>query len=134
MKLSATMIIAFGIFFSGATFQVSAATPLSETKLKKISCDDTKISEIASIIKSDPGSVRQLDLALAGDADAALQLAVTFGKIDFEKMMCLEKMAAENGNPVSQKNYGQYLSKSDDALVRKRGEFWLNRAKNRKVP
>jgi len=127
MKLMMSLtLIALGVL-AGITINESNAN--SKIKAQSIApCDDTKLGEIAEFVKSDATSRAQLRRAAAGDADSALALAVMFGKIDFGRMMCFERMAAENGNKVSQANYGKHLLESKDPLVRARGKYWVDKS------
>jgi len=128
-SLVGVSLVLFGVLL-GITIPQGHTTPQPSPQTKAVSCDDTKLAEIAVYLKTAPTSTAQLKRAVAGDANSALELAVMFGKIDFQKMMCLERMAAENGSPVSQTNYGKFLLNSSDPLAQERGKYWLNKAKH----
>ncbi|QWP75985.1 hypothetical protein J5226_20640 [Lysobacter sp. K5869] len=126
--VTSVVLIALGVLLGVSIGQGYAASQ-GGGQLRAASCDDTKLGEIADFVKKDPASSAQLKRAVAGDAEAALNLAVMFGKIDFAKMMCFERMAAENGGKVSQDNYGKYLLESKDPLAQARGKYWVDKSK-----
>ncbi|WP_123648794.1 hypothetical protein [Lysobacter enzymogenes] len=120
-------LVALGVLLGIVIAQAFAASR-DGTQSKAAACQDTRLGEIAAKLEADPASSARLGRAVAGDANSALDLAVMFGKIDFGTMMCFERMAAENGGKVSQSNYGKYLMKSDEPLVRARGQYWMAKA------
>lgn len=69
--------------------------------------------------------------ALSGDREAARNLALVYGKVDFKSMQYWHLIGAENGDPVSQYNYAFWLLKKGGPQHRERAIFWLKEsAKN----
>lgn len=92
-------------------------------------CEMVALGEIEKSVKTDRDSSALLNRAVSGDADAAITLAASLGKVDFSRMMYMERIGAENGNPASQYSYGKWLTESDSDAVKARGKFWLQKAK-----
>lgn len=66
--------------------------------------------------------------ALSGDREAARNLALVYGKVDFKSMQYWHLIGAENGDPVSQYNYAFWLLEKGGPQHRERAIFWLKKA------
>lgn len=67
---------------------------------------------------------------LQGDPEAALRLSLYYDlcKRDYKEGHFWKMIAAENGHPTGQYNYGFDLSQDSDPRNRQRAKFWLKHA------
>ncbi|HXH11320.1 MAG TPA: hypothetical protein VNP04_16355 [Alphaproteobacteria bacterium] len=68
--------------------------------------------------------------ALKGSPDAAFRLSLYYEsvRLDFKEGLFWTQIAAENGHPSGQYNYGFRLRNDPDPRNRLRARFWLERA------
>ena len=93
-----------------------------------ISCNDDSTVSIRNELLADKKTRDLYRTTLSGDKSSPLKLATEIAKSKPNYVMCINRLGAENGDPVSQYNYATRLLESDDEATKARGIFWLKKA------
>ena len=114
------------VFFAGLLV-VATGVPCAAADLPT-TCDDDSSAAVRSELFRNSRTTNLYRATVNGDKESATDVAVEIGKTHPDYAKCINRLGAENGDPIAQYNYSIWLTESKDEATRLRGMYWLRRA------